>query len=190
MSATNRGIERIHKDQYDTPDWLIQAILPYIMPTNSLYSNFRILEPACGTGAVVNVIKDYPTLYPIEVDAYDVESRGCGEIRDFITGIFDKKYDLIITNPPFYLAFEFVTKALSMRRSTCSTVALLLRLNWLASQGRASWMRENTPSIYITPRRPMFRLNKNGKKGSDACEYAWFVWGPYPPIINILKTEK
>lgn len=193
MSATNRGLDRVKNDAYDTPDWLIDPILEEILPkspTDVIISPYKILEPACGAGAIVKrivAIQNPPCTY--ETTCFDIEPRGCGEQQDFLTLTADTKYDLIITNPPFSLALEFVQKALELRRTTSSKVALLLRLNWLAGQKRAPWMRENTPSIYVTPRRPMFKVNKDGKLGSDATDYGWFVWGEPHPRVHILNTE-
>lgn len=110
--------------------------------------------------------------------------------NDFLTSEPIEMFDLIITNPPFCLAQEFVDRAMLWRKCECSRVAMLLRLNFLGSSKRAAWWRSRPmPSIYVTPRRPMFGLNKNGKMGSDSTEYAWFVWGPEPATIQILPTE-
>jgi len=191
MSATNRGLDRIANDAYDTPDWLIDPILAEVVPPSIIGTDYRVLEPACGSGAIIKRIQCIPFMIAnLEIDAYDIEPRGYGVQQDFLTLTAEKKYDLIITNPPFSLAFEFAKKCLELRKTTVSRVALLLRLNWAASQERAKWMRANTPSVYVTPRRPMFRKNKNGKMGSDATDYGWFVLGEPAPRMHILKTEK
>ena len=63
---------------------------------------------------------------------------------------------------------------------------MLLRLNFLGSQGRATWLRADQPSFWLTPRRPSFI---NGR--TDSIEYAWFIWGiPGIPTYDILPTEK
>jgi len=51
---------------------------------------------------------------------------------------------------------------------------MLLRLNFLASERRQEWMKTDTPDVYVLPNRPSFR-----GKGSDATEYAWFVWDTF-----------
>jgi hypothetical protein len=115
-------------------------------------------------------------------------------------------FDLIITNPPFSLAREFVTDALSILRPG-GAVAMLLRLPWLAGQERADWLAENTPSIYVLSRRPSFYVGAPPTpqprlfgadeaedidgSGSDNTDYAWLVWRPgTPPTAAILKCEK
>lgn len=185
MSATNRGLPRLKKDQYFTPDWLIKAILPYVLP---MEHSLDVLEPACGTGSIVNEINNFRLPSQPKVDAMDIEYQGCGREADFLKEHPIAKYDLIITNPPYSLAMQFVQHALKFRRTEKSIVAMLLRLNWLGTLGRKEWLRDNTPSVYVSPQRPKFSLNKNGKLGSDACEYGWFVWNGREPTVVILDT--
>lgn len=76
--------------------------------------------------------------------------------------------DLILSNPPFSIAQEFIDHALA-HSSTC---IMLLRINFLGSIGRHAWWKENTPtSMYVLSKRPSFT-----GKGTDATDYAWFVW--------------
>ena len=98
-------------------------------------------------------------------------------------------YDIVLTNPPYSLAQEFVDHAMKFRRTELSLVAMLLRINFLGSKKRAKWLRENTPTVAVSPRRPQFCKNKHGKKGTDATEYAWFLWDGQKPTVLILNTE-
>ena len=77
---------------------------------------------------------------------------------------------MIITNPPFYLAEQFVRKSLS-----CAThVAMLLRLAFLETRKREALHEEFPSDVYVLSRRPSFMSNG----ATDSCAYAWFVWGP------------
>jgi hypothetical protein len=78
--------------------------------------------------------------------------------------------DLIIGNPPYMLAEEHVTLA----RKTGAWVAFLLRLSFLGSQARAKTVWASPGLRWLIPisRRPSFTGG-----GSDASEYAVFVWG-------------
>lgn len=186
MSATNRGLERIEHDFYETPEWLTAAFLPHLWP--NYYPPSTVLEPAAGLGAISRVVQAH---WPAAViDQMDLVDRGAPGVlqADFLAEDFgDTRYELVITNPPYSLAQEFVTKALTL----APLVAMLLRINFLGGQGRAGWMRSHTHHLhtYITPRRPPFSVNKHGKLGTDATEYAWFVWG-VSPGITILDTEQ
>ena len=49
---------------------------------------------------------------------------------------------------------------------------MLLRLNYLGSITRHDWWKEYSPtSLYVLSKRPSFT-----GKGTDATDYAWFVW--------------
>src|SRR5262249_27680749 len=162
-------------DFYPTPEWLTAALLRQLPVAN--FS--RILEPACGDGAIVKVLHDYcPNA---EIVAGDLIYG-----QDFETFQYPGLFDLVCTNPPYSLGYEFVEKALEYRKPHV-TVALLVRVSFLAGQDRARLMRRHTPSLYITPRRPIFV-----RGSSDNCEYSWFVWdstSPRPPIILETETE-
>ncbi len=172
MSATNRGARRRTNDLYETPEWLTEAIVPQL----ARYNPRRILEPAAGGGAIVRVLRR--AFSTAVIDQGDISTG-----QDFLTHPYAGPYDLIITNPPYSLALEFVKRALPLHASR-GAVVMLLRMNWLGSQERAPWMRLHTPSMYVTPRRPSFI---NG--GSDATEYAWMIWDCSPARVVILNTD-
>lgn len=78
--------------------------------------------------------------------------------------------DVLITNPPFSLAIEFIEH--SMRLFPGAYLAFLLRLNFLGAQARSAFWRRHAPDVYVMPKRPSF--TPDGK--TDSTEYAWFVW--------------
>ena len=85
-----------------------------------------------------------------------------------IAKILDGEVDLILTNPPFSIAKEFIEH--SMMCST--TVIMLLRINFLGSQARHDFWNQFPPDgLIILSKRPSFT-----GKGTDATDYAWFVW--------------
>ena len=172
MSAINRGTVREQRDFYETPDWLIKAIIPHLQQ----YQPRRILEPAAGQGAIVRVLEQ---AFPEAV----IEQGDISTGQDFLAHEYAGPYDLIITNPPYLLALEFIRRALALRVPH-GAVVMLLRVNFVGGQKRAPWMRAHTPSLYVTPRRPDFTGN-----GGDATEYAWFVWDGKLPTVAILHTE-
>ena len=77
-------------------------------------------------------------------------------------------------NPPYAGAYEFITRSLSEVAPVNGTVAALLRLNWLGSKKRAAFHKLAPSDVYVLSKRPSF----GGSSGTDATEYAWFVWGP------------
>lgn len=184
MSATGRGEKRAENDFYETPAWLSEAFLWALR--NKRYHVTEALEPACGNGAISRVVWEVFGLRRLkQIDIRDQTIVGEFQKANFLHLIPDPSFDLVITNPPYSLAQEFCERAMLWRRSRHSVVAMLLRLNFLESQKRASWLRQNTPSIYVSPRRPSFT-----GKGTDATGYAWFIWDGEKPTVEILETEK
>lgn len=78
-------------------------------------------------------------------------------------------------NPPYTHALEFVKVGLSLTRSSSveGVVAALLRINWMAGQGRRDFHQAWPCDVWVLPKRPSF----TGDGKTDATEYAWFVWG-------------
>ena len=83
--------------------------------------------------------------------------------------------DIIITNPPFNLAEEFVRKALPMTRKL---VAVFARTQFMEGIGRYERLfKPNPPTIIaqFTERVPIVK-GRLSATASTATSYAWFVW--------------
>lgn len=182
MSATNRGRERERDDAYYTPAWCVRALLRVVNLPGGEW-----LEPAAGSGAIIRAVEAFRedrqrwTAVDINEATYhaclgSVEGERILAGGDFLCDdilcalAFPRRhYSVAITNPPYSLAQEFVERCLSL----ASVTVMLLRLNWLGSQRRAAFLRAHMPDVYVLPRRPSFVHG-----ATDACEYAWLVWGP------------
>lgn len=170
MSSTNRGSARNTDDFYATPSWCTAAILPHLDPGVPLPV---VLDPGCGDGAILRVCHErWPSAVLL---GYDIEDRGCGwcYVRDALDPKPWDHPDVIVCNPPFSLAMEFLERALH-EVAPGGEVAFLLRLAWMAGQKRATFHRAHPSDVYVLPRRPSF--TGNGK--SDSADYCWMVWGP------------
>lgn len=181
MSATNRSAVRHPDDFYETPAWCVHRLLEAVELPFS-----RWLEPSAGAGAIRSAVDAFVWRSLVTWTELDINPRRAGIIQeDFLSARFDRGFDVVIGNPPFRLAEDFVRRAVGL----APVVAFLLRLNWLASAKRADWLQKHTPSIYVLPNRPSFT-----GKGTDATDYAWFVWGTEPghvdygPTVKILAT--
>lgn len=163
MSSTNRGAVRKTNDSYCTPAAAFLPFLPHLQP------GVRFWEPACGDRRLINWLREA---------GHEAEGNDLQNGYDFLE---DRRiHGCIITNPPFSLALEFCEHALCH----APEVIMLLRLNFLGSQKRYDWWRQNEPSaIYVLSERPDFTGG-----GGDSCEYAWFVWGiRYSGIHHIIQ---
>jgi hypothetical protein len=164
MNATD---ERPAHDYYKTPDWC----LPALLDVWNIDAPHTILEPAAGDGALLPALRQ--TWPDATIDAWDIEPRHEGvKRRDFFW--FEdtpQRYDLVITNPPYKHAEQFVRYGLT-RLAPGGHLALFLRLGFLGSHERiALWKEHPLWEQYTLSERPSF---KNGT--TDFSEYAWFVW--------------
>jgi hypothetical protein len=162
-------------DFYPTPAWCTRALLAVLDVRGK-----TVLEPCAGTGAIAEALRAAGA----DVSCIEIEPKRAEQSNalcaDFLTiEPAARAHDMVITNPPFALAMEFVQRSLLW----APTVAMLLRISWLASLKRAAFLRANTPSLYVLPKRPSFT-----GKGTDSADYAWFVWGESSPTVRILEV--
>jgi hypothetical protein len=174
-SANNTG-KRKASDFYETPYHMTRMLLEQETLVGS------ILEPACGNNAMVKIIQEQYA----DITAYDVE-------KDFFTET--SSYDTIITNPPFSLAYEFITHAKTV---ATTKICFLLPLNYLhgVKRYRNIWKDETFPleKIYVFTRYPLLGqpLREDGKVNTGMMVYAWYIWSKSykgKPTINWLDNN-
>jgi len=150
MSRALAGVRLNPTDFYPTPPWCYENLeIDW-----SLFTSAH--EPCAGDHRIYDWLKHkIPCTYSEITEGLDYFEWNC-------------KVDLIITNPPFSLAKEFIDHS----TNHANTVIMLLRLNFLGSIKRYSWWKDNPPTaLYILSKRPSFTGT-----GTDATEYCWFVW--------------
>lgn len=174
MSATNRGAKRKESDFYPTPYSAIESfLLNYGMKTDS-----KILEPCAGNGNIIRCLRDFGYKNIDAVEIREEEKHNLYEladnvyIEDFLkANHLNGRYDVIITNPPFSQALEFIEKSLDIVKPG-GLVIMLLRTNFLESKRRFDfWQKHPLTGLYVLHQRPSFT-----GKGTDATSYSWFVW--------------
>jgi hypothetical protein len=159
-------------DLYETPPCATLALLR----AESL--PHRIWEPACGRGAIVNVLRAAGhEIVASDLVDYGVPVTCPGYLNvDFLAERrAPQGTEAIVTNPPFKLANEFVEHALDL----CPRVVMLLRLAFLESKRRTRILESGTLArVHIFRKRlPMLhRDGWTGPKASSAMCFAWFVW--------------
>jgi len=178
---------RVEKDNYVTPDAYAKfGVDTAISILNKKKAkDITFMEPGCGDFQPhLGFFKDrYPEAKMIGVDVRDVEPKqgeevisGCDFLRTPEEAIFEAAgitggVDLIVTNPPYSHALEFIFKSLVML-SKGGVAGFLLKLDFLGSKGRAS-LFSNTPfhSLCVSAGRPSF---VNGS--TDMHNYGYFFW--------------
>jgi hypothetical protein len=169
MSNRRAALALRRDDFYATPRVAVTALLA-IEPDMPRV----IWEPACGDGAIVGPLRAAGHI----VIATDLVDRGCPEGESGIDFVLFKPYRLcegIITNPPFKLADEFVRRALAL----APYVAMLLRINFLASTGRKGLFSSHPPArIHVSSRRfpMMHRQGWDGEIATSTMDHAWLIW--------------
>lgn len=171
FSCNNMG-KRKKSDFYETPYSITQQLLEKEQIIGS------VLEPACGQGAISSLL---------HCISYDIE-------KDFFTET--KQYDVVITNPPFSLAQEFILKAKQIAKKK---IIFFLPLAYLHGKKRYDtiWTDKLFPlaRIYVFTRYPMLgeKLRKDGKYHTGMMVYAWYIWEKKykgKPIIKWIDNNK
>jgi hypothetical protein len=140
-------------DYYPTPEWCFTNLNNVID-----FSKFKTAhEPCAGDHRLVKFLQN---------EGLSVSYSEIQEDKDFFA--WDDNVDLILTNPPYSIAQEFIEHALP--RAQCTI--MLLRINFLGSVKRYDFWKNNRPdSLIVLSNRPSFTGS-----GTDSTEYAWFVW--------------
>jgi len=176
--ATNRRlVSNEGLDWYKTPEWGTEALLSYEKFSGPIW------EPACGDGAMSEVMKRFPHHY--EVWSTNIVDRGYGEgVGDFLEAT-ETPCDLrgqcnIVTNPPFNIANEFILHALKLVHR--GKVAMLLRTAFLEGSKRYNMLfKEHPPSrVYVfSEHLSMYPAGQEKASGGTTC-HSWFVWDVIP----------
>ena len=175
MSATNRGAIRREADFYATP---LETVYSFLDSYDGIEPTDKILEPSAGDGAIIKAMRNRG--YDNHIVAVELREEerynliGLADrvyIGDFLESEALGSYDVVIGNPPYSKALEFVKKSLEIVRPG-GRVIMLLRTNFLESKARFQFWKDNPLSgLYTLHKRPSFT-----GKGTDATSYSWFVW--------------
>jgi hypothetical protein len=159
-------------DLYETPPEATRALLTVERLPR------RIWEPACGRGAIVNVLRaaNHDVLASDLAD-YGIPITSPGSWRrDFLKErCAPEGTECILTNPPYRDAAAFVRHALDL----CPRVIFLLRLAFLESTGRSDILEGGKLArVHIFRNRLPFmhRDGWTGPRATSAIPFGWFVW--------------
>lgn len=175
LAGGNPERGRVEDDFYATDPKSTKALLD-----NVKFEGDSFLEPCCGQGHISKLIEEY---YPnAEVVSQDLIDRGYGNTGiDFLTCEFDRKFDNVITNPPFKLAQEFIEKSLDILNDN-GKIAMFLKVQFLEGMGRKEFF-EKAPLKYVyvfrarqSPWMNGSPVDEKGKKWSSTMCFAWFIF--------------
>jgi hypothetical protein len=162
MSQRDSGYERKERDLYETPEWVTDAVVPHLRPGIE-----AAWEPACGSGKMVRAL-----------EKHIVHVKG----TDIATGddFFQQRYtplnvEAIITNPPYEMATEFITRSLALTQPEDGLVAMLLRTDFDHAKTRQFLFGEHhafAKKLVLTKRIKWFE----DSRGQPSFNHAWFIW--------------
>ena len=192
MSATGRADVRHADDFYATPAPTIRAILPHLDLTG------RILEPAAGDGAIVLELLR-AGVPPANIDAVEINPERAVRCQER-TGVscfpadflapdsFGANADLIVTNPPYLLAEQFIRQAMK-NVSRDGEIVMLLRINFLASRKRVVFWREHPAHVFVLPGRPSFSTIVRDVLQCSHCKRKWKVAEGAGPLAIAVSDQ-
>lgn len=151
-------------EYFPTPDETVQRLFE-IIPINP---EWTYLEPCKGEAEAIYK-------YMPEGSQWAELSEGV----DYLATEF-KPVDCIITNPPFSLTREFLTKSFE----EADVIIYLQRLNYLGSKGRKDFWNEHKPTnLIVLSGRPSFSADGN----TDQTDYAYYIWD-YKNLLGLEDT--
>lgn len=177
MSQRPSGYERRDNDLYETPAWVVQALVADLRKHMLWHFRGRVWEPACGSGQMVRAL---------EADGIDVIGTDAhmGEWpMDFLeVPVAPAGVTAIVTNPPFGLAQEFIEMSLvhAADSERPFLIAMLLRADYdhaVTRQHLFGKCRRYMRKVALTRRIVWFTDPETGKpKASPSYNHAWFIW--------------
>jgi len=161
VAGTTRKNIRL-TDYYGTPAWCVEKLIPLI--DWSTINTFH--EPCIGMGNIYDLI-------PVKEKSWHEILLG----KDYLIETDLPEVDLVLTNPPYKHATQFIERAISHAR----TVIMLCKLDLMGSADRRLFWNNHPPgNIIVMNERPSFTANGR----SDGCVYAWYVWGDNTILKN------
>lgn len=153
-------------DFFPTPAWCADEGARL---TRQYSLSHRVIDPCAGTGALLDAMvrleEPMLTLYGLEIDPELATQAALPvNVEDSLTGPRWPDVDVVLMNPPFSRAQEFIERA----QDHCSVVVALLRVGFMAGQKRKDFYARPLPDVHVLAKRA-FR---------DNADYAWFVWSP------------
>lgn len=192
MSATNRSDARkSHKfDYYQTPEWIIENLFDYLSSSKLNDHKFILsklkhgsnLDPCAGgskseTDSTMPYFDLVKSRFENSLTTMDIREDSLAEIKgDFLSLETEKRYDVIISNPPFNKAEEFIEKSYELLKDD-GFIIFLLRIGFLGSKKRfdlfSNYQKVSPPRyIFLHHKRPSFTSDG----GTDSDYYAHMVF--------------
>ena len=183
LAGGNPKNNRVENDFYATNPKAVEMLL-----VNYGFNGTTILEPCVGQVHIANAINNFYKNKK-EITGLDIVDRGYPNtiVQDFLKWETDKKFEGIITNPPYSLAKEFVEKGMELltdesENTVNGQMAMFLKIQFLEGCKRKEMYEKYPPKDIYVFRKRMATFNNgketddNGKKWATTMCHAWFIW--------------
>lgn len=178
-------------DDFPTPPFATRALLEFLLSIGVPLAELQGWEPCCNRGFMVLPMREYLAgVRASDVLRYpDWSLDDEPELIDFaLIGRFEPMVDVIVGNPPFNLAEDFISSAINRARVAA---AMLVRCAFIEGEGRYARLFSKRPpdyELHFVERVVMLRgrlvrsgeidplAEKPGTKASTATAYTWLVW--------------
>jgi len=152
---------KLSNDNYYTPKWCYIVLEPFVWWKKVTYA----IEPCCGDDRIGTWLRTKSK------EVTSNESRNGGS--NFLTRYNTFWYSLLLSNPPYSQAKEFVEHGFKFSKTCC----WLLPLSFLGTQGRKKlFISHPLDALYVLTERPAFEGPSGKGKQTANSEYAWFIW--------------
>lgn len=172
IQKSYRAWERKPSDFYPTPYDVTQSLMPIIQAL--VEEGGKIWEPCSGDMDMSRVLE----WHGYEVTSTDIRETGQGIGGfDFLNDNPEQKWgwipdpEMIVMNPPFSAAAEFIERALSYTPN----VACLVKIDYWNAISRLPLFERKRPTFFLPLTwRPAFLKKERGNSPLMNC--AWVVW--------------
>ena len=171
-ASSHSDKEREINDYYATDPHSLEIYLEALERDN-ITLNRDLWECACGEGHLSKLLesKGY------RVKSTDLIDRGYGESGIDFINTQTKWGGVILTNPPYKYAKEFVEHSLELINEG-EYVIMFLKIQFLEGQERRKlFNKKQLKYVYVNSKRQTCYINGDmSKKLSSASCYCWFMW--------------
>lgn len=159
-------------DDFPTPPWATRALCEQLSTDGHSLHMQSVREPAANRGFMVRPLREYFR----NVIASDLIDYGMGwPIEDFLFPYQIEATDWTITNPPFTLADQFVSRALDTSRIGCAIIIRSAFLEGISRYNKLFSCRPPATVYQFAERVPMVK-GRIDPEASSATAYSWIVW--------------
>lgn len=190
LAGGNPENGRVDNDFYATDPAAVEQLFKALCMYDNDFTHFSpvsFMEPCVGNGNIAEATLryfNYSLHRPETVNTFvDIVDRGYPEtiVQDFMTFKPEQKYQLIVTNPPYSIALDFVKKCLE-HLDHRGYLAMFLKIQFWEGEKRKQFLLDNPPAFCFpfSKRMPTWnngqQWDENGKRWATTMCHAWFVW--------------